>query len=289
VTHHRAGPPTRPAVDALLRRAHSHAAYRAGRPFPAVPLVHRSQPRLRRKVVSVTGPVAFPIGPLRAHPGCACRCRSGSRSSVSPWTGRALPVRPGAVAGGSGPAPVFRMPSGSAVRGRGSRPVGVGMGAGASLPSGRAPAGPSGRDGSIGPVGAVVRVPSGGAVPAPWRDLVPRTRYAPVRGVVPGLERAIAGAGSIGRVVAPPARLPLVFTRPGNAPTRQGGGHPAGPAAAVNASAGLGSPGAPAGPRPSPSPIAPSLTASDVPQLVERVVREIDRRMQARLERRGRP
>ncbi|MET8412315.1 hypothetical protein ABZV34_30140 [Streptomyces sp. NPDC005195] len=36
-------------------------------------------------------------------------------------------------------------------------------------------------------------------------------------------------------------------------------------------------------------PAAPSLTVSDVPQLVERVVREIDRRMQARLERRGRP
>ncbi|MER7000528.1 hypothetical protein [Streptomyces sp. NPDC000410] len=129
---------------------------------------------------------------------------------------------------------------------------------------------------------------------------MPRTQYVPVRGAVPGPGRATAGGVSAGRVPAPLARLPLVFTRPPGALAREGGRHPAGPAVPGNASPGPGFPRPAAGHRPSASssttsatasssPVASPLTASDVPQLVERVVREIDRRMQARLERRGRP
>jgi hypothetical protein len=290
VTLHRAGP-LRPPLDALLRRARSHAAHRAGRPFPVVSLVHRSRPQLRRTVVAVAGPVAFPGGPVRTAPGCACCCRTASPVPVGPWPGLPLPARPRAGAGRPGAAPVFRTAVGATV---GRSAAGPGD-ASASRLSGRVAADTVRRADTVGPVGAMMRVPPGAAVSAPWRDLVPRTRYARPRGIVSVPE--YAGAGPAGRAPAPPAPLPLVFTRPGSVPVPQGRRHPVSPAVPGNATAGPGSPVpvTAAARRPFPvsappsSSAVPPLPTSDVPQLVERVVREIDRRMQARLERRGRP
>lgn len=158
-------------------------------------------------------------------------------------------------------------------------------------------AGPVGA-GPAGAAGAPARVLPGPAAPAVWRGLGPHTRHASVRG--PGAERSGAGTGTAGRTLTAvprtpsalarartaPARISLVFTRTRSAPAPAGGRHPEGATDPANPTAGPG-PAFSTGHRPHPS--ASSLTASDVPQLVERVVREIDRRMQARLERRGRP
>lgn len=313
MTCHRAGPPMRPALRALLRRARRHGEHgigpyrRAGgdRPaprLPTAPLVHRSRPRLRRTVAAAVaaGPAGFPAGPVCMHPRCAGHCRAGHRSlagppSVRPPFVRPLSARPAAVAGRFGAVLVLRTSPGAAVGGRPSATAGTGASRRPARPA--VAAGPVGA-GPAGAAGAPARVLPGPAAPAVWRGLGPHTRHASVRG--PGAERSGAGTGTAGRTLTAvprtpsalarartaPARISLVFTRTRSAPAPAGGRHPEGATDPANPTAGPG-PAFSTGHRPHPS--ASSLTASDVPQLVERVVREIDRRMQARLERRGRP